>query len=131
MANNGLLIGKLIFQVMSEDTNITQYVGDKIYPVVAPYEVTNPYIVFSRTNDFSTSFTKDGAIGDTINFTVNVFADKYIDAVEIANFVRHSFENHTISNSELEISDIRMTSASEQFVEDIYIQSLQFECQSN
>ena len=45
MANNGLLIGKLIFQTLGNDSAITDYVDDRIYPVVAPYEVANPYIV--------------------------------------------------------------------------------------
>lgn len=130
MANNGLLVGKLIFLTLSNDSAITEYVGDKIYPVVAPYEVTNPYIVFTRVNDSGTQYSKDGVYGDTINFQISVFSDKYIEAVEVANLVRNSFEDHRISNNELEIYNIRMTSASEQFVEDTYIQQLTFDCQT-
>ena len=131
MANNSLLIGKLIYQTLSNDAGITQYVGDNIWPVVAPYEVQNPYIVFLRTNDYSTAYSKDGYVGDTVSFQINVFSDKYIDSVEIANLVRNSFEGHIISNNELEISSIRMTNATEQFVEDTYIQALTFDCQTN
>lgn len=130
MANNGLLIGKLIFLTLGNDSEITSYVGDKIYPVVAPYEVTNPYIVFTRVNDYGTGYSKDGCYGDTISFQVNVFSDKYIEAVEIANLVRNSFEGHKISNDELTICNIRLTSASEQFIDDTYIQTLTFDCQS-
>lgn len=129
--NNALLIGKLIYQNMANDAAIVEYVGDKIWPVVAPYEVTNPYIVFTRTNDYSSAYTKDGIVGDTITFQINVFSDKYVDSVEIANLVRNSFEGHKISNTELAICNIRMTNASEQFVEDTYIQTLAFECQTN
>ena len=129
--NNSLLIGKLIYQTLSNDEAIAQYVGENIWPVVAPYEVKNPYIVFLRTNDYSSAYSKDGYVGDTVGFQVNVFSDKYIDSVEIANLVRNSFEGHKISNDELEVSQIRMTNATEQFVEDTYIQTLTFECQTN
>lgn len=129
--NNALLIGKLIYQTMANNAAIVEYVDDKIWPVVAPYEVTNPYIVFTRTNDYSSAYSKDGIVGDTVNFQINVFSDKYIDCVEIANLVRNSFEGHKISNDELEIYSIRMTNASEQFAEDTFIQTLTFECQTN
>ena len=131
MVNNGLLIGKLIFQTLSNDSAITAYVGDKIYPVVAPYEVTNPYIVFLRMNDYGTGYSKDGVWGDTISFQVNVFSDKYIDSVDIANLVRKSFEGHKISNAELAISNIFLTGASEQFIEDTFMQTLTFSCQTD
>jgi len=130
MASNGILIGKLIYQTISADTYISSLVGSKIYPIVAPNDTTFPFIVYTRTNVFPNIQTKDGWIGDKISFQITIACSDYSQSADLANKVRDLFENCKINNSDLTISEIRLTSISELFQEDTYIQNLYFDCEA-
>lgn len=135
---NTLLIGKLIYQALTNDTEVANQVKInglsniryKIYPIVAPDDTTFPFIVYTRANAFDYALSKDCPIGDKGAFQISVASDKYNDSAELANDVRKCFEGHIISNNELTISDIRMTSAAESYNENTYIQTLYFECEA-
>lgn len=128
---NTLLIGKLIYGTISSSAEVTSLVDNRIYPIVAPAETTYPFIVYTRANAYPNTHTKDGWVGDNASFQITIVSDKYFESADIANNVRDLFENCRISNEELSIENIRMTSASEAFSEDAYTQTLYFDCEAN
>ena len=123
-----LLIGKLIYSALTTDTNISAAVGTRVFPIVAENDTQFPFIVYSRTNAYPQTGTKDGYDGDFISFQISILSDTYMQGCEIADKVRDLFENCIISNSEWKIYNIRMTSANESFDSDTYLQELYFEC---
>lgn len=125
---NSLLVGKLIYATIQNSEEVKSKVGDKVYPIVAPADTTFPFIVYTRANAYPSTHTKDGWFGDNASFQITIVSDKYFDSAEIANDVRDLFENCRISNNDLCIDNIRMTSASEAFSEDTFTQTLYFEC---
>ncbi len=125
---NSLLIGKLIYNNLSDISEVTDRVGGNIYPIVAPDQTTFPFIVYTRTNAYVNITTKDGYMGDVVTFQISVASDTYIESCEIANEVRNGFENCQISSEDLLLYNIRMTNCSETFSDDTYIQTLYFEC---
>lgn len=126
-----LLIGKLIYASLQSNENITDKVGAKVYPIVAPESTTFPFIVYTRSNAYAANVTKDGWLNDNASFQITVVSDKYDESCEIADEVRDTFENCKISNDDLSIENIRMTSVSEAFSEDTYTQTLYFDCEAN
>lgn len=128
---NTLLIGKLIYATISSNSDVAAKVGTNIFPIVAPADVNYPFIVYTRSNAYPSTVTKDGWLNDAASFQITVISDTYIESAEIANEVRDLFENCVISNNELQISNIHMTSCTEAFSEDAYIQTINFDCEAN
>ena len=128
---NSILIGKLIYSTIQASSDVKAVVDDRVYPIVAPNDTDFPFIVYTRGNAYCNTLTKDGWLEDKVSFQISVASDTYIESAELANDVRDLFENFKISNDELEIENIRMTSCAESFNEDTYIQTLYFECDAN
>lgn len=126
-----LQIGKIIYATLQADSDITTAVGDKVYPIVAPASTTFPFIVYTRVNSFVENLTKDGWLNDNCSFQITIVSDNYGQGAELADEVRELFENCRLSTNELTVSNIRMTSASESFNADEYIQNLNFTCEAN
>ena len=139
---NSILIGKLIYNAIMEDDTLknaihytvfdekTKQEVDKysVYPLRAPNEARFPLIVFARTNVYGEGQTKDGVYADKVGFQVTVASDKYFQSAELANEVRDLFEGCILYNDSLAIKDIKMTSITEVFNDDTYLQTLNFEC---
>lgn len=123
-----LLVGKLIYNALISDTEVSKAVGTKVFPIVAESDTQFPFIVYSKTNAYTVNSTKDGYLGDDISFTVTVLSDKYFESCEIAQNVKDLFENCMLSNDDLAIYNIRLTGVSESFNQDCFTQELNFEC---
>ena len=126
-----ILIGKLIYNALISDTEISNAVGTKVFPLVAENDTQFPFIVYSKTNAYAVTLTKDGCLGDAVTFSITVVSDKYFESCEIAQNVRDLFENCIISNNDLKIYNIRMTSITESYNADAFTQELQFECNAD
>lgn len=123
-----LLIGKCITAALEADINLSAKVGKRIYPIVAPDNTKFPFIVYTRSNAYSATHSKDGFLGDKASFQIIVASDTYTESVDIANDARKILENHDISEDGLIIDEVHMASAAESFSDDTYIQTLYFEC---
>lgn len=129
---NTILIGELIYNTLSTSTSISESVSTRIWPLIAPYtkpeDVIYPFIVFSRTNISSKTYTKDGWYGDNVSFQIIVESDKYVQSAQLANSVRSLFEDQEITDTtnNIVLYDIKLTNISENFTEDTFIQTLFF-----
>lgn len=126
-----LQVGKIIYSAITSDTELNSVLNNRIYPLVAPNDTELPFVVYNRTNVYSTNHTKDGWLNEDCSFQISVVSNKYEESIELADKVRELFENCTISTSSLSITNVRLTSSNEMFNEDEYIQNLYFECESN
>lgn len=126
-----LSIGKLIYGAITSNPELNTELDNKVFPLVAPTDTTFPFVVYNRTNSYSSDQTKDGWCGDHSAFQITVVSDSYNSSVDIADLIRALFENCTISNSNLRIYNIHLTSSNEMFNDDEYIQNLFFECESD
>lgn len=129
-AVKGMSAGKLIRSALINDSYTYSYVGNKVWPLVANDGTTFPFIVYNRTNLSSPYNSKDGWIGDNVSFSVNVASDDYDESCIVADYARNALENNILSNSYLVLDSIRLISASESFVEDTFIQTMNFDAQA-
>lgn len=126
--SNAILIGEIIYNTITSDSVLAVSLGTRVFPLVAPDGTTFPFVVYTRANVYPNTQTKDGWVDDRVSFQITIASEKYNESATLANRVRDLFENCKISNSSLEIYDIKLTSITELFQDNTYIQTLYFDC---
>lgn len=87
-----LQVGKAIYNLLSNDANVTGRVQNKIYPLIADTGTTFPFIVYRRTG-IEPSDSKDRFIYKEDTYVEVVIAsDKYNESIEIADLVRMPYK---------------------------------------
>lgn len=122
---NTILIGKVIYKLLSQNEELESLVGNKIYPLVAENSATYPFVVFYR-NGISNNPNKDGYGEDNVNYTIVVVSNKYSESIEIANKIRQTIEFKRYVTDDMEIYDSHMINIDESFYEEAYIQTMTF-----
>lgn len=126
-----LQIGKAIYQLLSENTAVTDRVQNKIYPLIADTGTTFPFIIYKRTSVIP-SDSKDRFIYNEDTYVdVVIASDKYNESIEIADLVKVALQGKKGNYSNIEVYDIRMTDADEDYIEDTFIQNLTFNIKTN
>lgn len=125
--NNSILIGKVIYNVLSDDDVTKEAVKNRIYPLIAEIDANFPFITFTRDN-ITSNYSKDGIYQDSVTFSIMVVSAKYSSSLDIANRIRHIFEKRKIESKDLTLYNIKLTGISESFTDDSYTQELRFEC---
>lgn len=119
---NSLKLGSYIYSLLSDiDTKC------KVYPLVADNDAKFPFIIYKRVGLFD-STTKDGYTNeDTLNYEIKVVTDTYQKGIDIANDVRRAIEHGDKTYSDMTIEDIRLINATEDYMENAFIQTLNFQ----
>lgn len=126
-----LQVGKAIYNILSNDAKIIDSVEHKIYPLIADTGTTFPFIVYRRTG-IEPSDSKDRFIYSEDTYVEVVIAsDKYNESIEIADLVKDALQGKKGNYSGINIHDIRMTNADEDYIEDTFIQNLTFNIKTN
>lgn len=120
----GLSIGKVVYNILSSDNNLKKIIGDKIYPLIADEGTTFPFVIYSRIGIDQQS-SKDST-DDEIRVLVQVATTNYQQSVEIAELIRSTLEHWTGTINNLYIEDIILEDASEDWLDDSFIQNLNF-----
>lgn len=126
MRETSISVNKYIYQLLISDEKLKELVGNKIYPLVAEESVTYPFIIFTKENAFA-NYTKDLLTYDTVNISVAIAAVNYFQTVQIAERVRQILENYRDGY----FYNILLDNVTEDYVEDTYIQQLQFSAKIN
>ena len=137
MRDNALLISKYVQKILEESEEVvTMLDGNKkkIFALKQNENISFPFIVHSRSN-LTVTYTKDiefiNNVGwsNTVQFTVCCVSDDYIQAIDLANAVRHSLETYRMKTEDIYIHPILLINAIEYMTDyDAYVQELQFQC---
>lgn len=105
-----LLIGKHIYNALTEDAFVNNIIEGRVFPLAIPEGASYPYVVFSDINVIG-DYSKDGWISDTTQVTVMCVSDKYESAADLSENVRITLEQgekeyggRTIGGAELKKS---------------------------
>ena len=121
-----LQIGKAVHAILSNDAGVSALVGNKIFPVVSKEGTTYPFVVYQRIG-ITPYYTKDGLTGEMCNVSVIIAAASYAESVNIAEAVRGALEGKTISfTGGLSVTAIDLGTADEDFIDDVFVQNLNF-----
>ena len=131
MSDMSIMLGKLIYKLLSNDEWLSQRVTPKkISPLVANAETTYPFIVYARTS-LRVDYCKDGVLENNVEFQVVAVSDNYVESLEVANRVRGVLELLRYKDEGITISECKLSSVSEEYMEDAFIQRLTFVIKSN
>ena len=97
----------------------------KIFPLVANADTTYPFIVYARTG-IAVESCKDGTVENTIDFQILSVSDNYVESLEIANQIRKNLELVRYKDEDVCIRESKLSSVSEEYMEDAFIQRLNF-----
>lgn len=120
---NSLAIGKHIYQLLYDDIQVSNIVGNGIYPIVADSGAKSPFIAYRRTA-LIPSLTKDILLENTITFEIVCVANTYSQSIDLANAVTNVLDNHRFM--ELGIRMINLSAAYEDYMDDSFVQTLSF-----
>ena len=124
-------IGKAVYQILSNDTKVKEKVKSKIYPLVANQGTTFPFIIYKRTG-IEPVTSKDRFIcSELTTVDVTVASDRYDESIELAELVKDTLSGKNGIYSGINIIDINMISADEDYIEDTFIQTLTFNIKTN
>jgi len=120
---------KGIYSILISSVDITDLVGDRIFPNIVPDKnddgetVSYPLIVMNRVvvPEYSKSCVKDNA-----TLIIRCYSFSYFEAIDIATAVRAALENFSGNADGILISDIKVDSVEEDFLETVYFQQLNF-----
>lgn len=126
MRETAISVNKHIYSLLSNDNLLKEMVGEKIYPLVAEESVTYPFVIFTKET-INGNYTKDLLIFDTATISVAIAANNYFETVSIAERVRAILENHRDSY----FYNIQLENVTEEYLEDAYVQQLQFSAKIN
>lgn len=112
--------GKTIYKLLQANPDLVKLIGNKVYPLIADESTTFPFVVYNRIS-FTLNGDKDGE-SNIIDFEFNIVASSYSDSVNVAQEVIKSL----IHKNTDEVEDIVLTGASESYIENSFIQTLNF-----
>lgn len=108
-------IGETVYNILSTDIEVTNVVGNKIFPLVADTNTTFPFIIY-RKNSYVPEYTKDGISKKSATVEIVIASDKYNIGVDLADKVFKA-----ISAKDRKF---RLQNNTEDFIEDTFIQTL-------
>lgn len=96
------------------------------YPIIAEQGANFPFCVYRRIG-YNPKNTKDVYnYEESVVIEVNIAATTYAESVELAQRVKDILEHNRGTYDNLKINDITMMDASEDWINDSYIQSMRF-----
>ena len=124
---NILYFNTAIYKILTGNEEIKKIVGNNIYPVVAPLNTKNPYVVYKR--QITTQNDNKDSRYSIVSIEINVYSNNYQQSIKVAELVKNTLEN--VYNKEVEsfkIKYIVSTSIDEDYNEDYYSQTMYFDC---
>ena len=78
-----MTVGKAIYYLLTNASDVTAIVGTRIYPEVAQQNAALPYIVYNVSNNEPSDTKREPSKLDTAEVEVNVFSEKYTQAIDM------------------------------------------------
>lgn len=89
------MLGKCIYNILSNDANVSALVGTKIYPSMAIEDIAYPYIVYEQISNDPTN-DKDGVSTlDVVNFDVEIFTKTPQTIATLSGYVRDALDRYS------------------------------------
>ena len=123
---SGIAITKDIRTQLLKNTQLTDKIGNKIFPIVADDGTTFPFILIKKSG-MTTNYSKCGVINDVVNATIEVVDNNYSRAVELSEEIRNTIERNKFDN----ISNVEVVNVIEDYVSDSYIITQQYKIMIN
>lgn len=104
-----MIVGKAIYNILTNTSAVTDIVGVKIYPEIAPQNEAQPYLVYSVVGNSPTDTKEDNGNVDEAAIEVYCFNTTYSTAIDLGVAVRAALERKNGTFGGVEIQSINYT----------------------
>jgi len=104
-----MIVGKAIYNILSNVTAVTDIVATKIYPEIAPQNESQPYIVYSVVSNSPTDTKEENGNVDEATIEVYCFNTNYSTAIDLGVAVRAALERKNGTYGGVQIQSINYT----------------------
>ena len=118
-------IGKVINALLNADRSLSEMIGNRVFPIVSKEGTQYPFVVYRR-NSVTSTYCKDGLASETASVDIVIASNTYTNSIEVADRVRAAIDKRACVFQDTTVTNIEMTTAEEDFVDDTYIQTLNF-----
>ena len=87
-----MTVGKAIYHLLTNATDVTDIVSTRIYPEIAQQDADLPYIVYNVANNEPTDTKPEPSKLDTAQVEVNIYSDSYRVVIDLAVAVRAALD---------------------------------------
>ncbi len=124
--NKGLYVGKEVVKILTNNVELKELIGSKIYPLVADANTTLPFIVYRRSG-LSLLNSKDKFLfNSSVVMDLIIASDSYENSIDcLDKVVKALIEKKNAA--ECGIDRIELVECSEDFVDDCYVQNIQIQ----
>ena len=119
-------IGRVVMHFLLQDTRISEYIGRKVYPIVADQGTKLPFVVYRR-NALTLAENKDRC-NQIAMVDVIVAAKTYKESVDLAVAIKNCLHHKRGQLDTVKINQIDLTNSYEDYVseQDLFMQNLTF-----
>lgn len=96
------------------------------YPIIAEQGANFPFAVYRRSGFQSRNTKEIYSYEEAVAIEVVIATTTYAQSIELAQQVKDVLEHNRGTYENLEITDITMTDASEDYINDAYVQTMSF-----
>ena len=123
------MVGKVIYNLLSNSAELTSLIGTKIFPSVSLNETLINYIVYQKNGSTPTNCKDGRSTLDILSYDILIFADNNETLNNIALGVRNTLDRYSGVNSGLTIDKIIYEGEDDDFDEtsNIYFKSVSYE----
>ena len=101
-----MILGKCIYSILTNDTDISAIVGTKVFPALAIEDVAYPYIAYEQ-EEHETSDTKDGkSCLDIIRYDIEIYSETLSEINDLGIKIRNALDRYKGTVEGLEIQTI-------------------------
>lgn len=118
-------VGNAIRDMLLADHDVSNQVGNHIYPLVAAENTKGDFIVYLRQK-YGREFTKQGAYEDVCEVAVIAISENYDKAVELASNIDEALSGSYTNDEDGCKIDIMLLDSTETFEDNKYIETLVF-----
>lgn len=120
-------IGNAIRDILVEDLDVSEQVGEHIYPLVAPENTKGDFIVYLRQK-YGRESVKQGIYEDKCEVAVIAISEDYDRACELASNIDAALSGRHKVSTECTV-DIILADSIESFEDNKYIETLVYSIQ--
>jgi hypothetical protein len=117
-------IGNVVRSILLSDEDINEQVGENIFPIVAPEDTEDDFIVYRRMQ-YTKKAVKHGVYEDICEIAVIAVSENYDDSIVLAEKIDNTLSGqHKLSNGYR--LDIVLSDSTEIFEDNKFLQTLIF-----
>lgn len=116
-------IGKVIYNLLSNDLTVKGLIDDKIYPLVIPENTVLPVVVYER--NFNIEYNSTNLVS-TSTIDITILTEDYDEGINIASSIDGVLNGFKGTSDNIRVLDIKLNSGDETTGDNAYIQKLTY-----